>query len=134
MKFYNKRLDLTVSEFEYLLKFIDFEKITEEINRENLFIKEYNFKEEDKVVSKLLEKLNNPKDIEYSFNKVRAADKATESRTKAAKEKIQNAINILRMENKKITHYSIAQCSGVSFTTVKKYLDDETLKSLNEVE
>ena len=134
MKFYNKRLDLTESEFEYLLKFIDFEKIAEEINRENLFIKEYNFKEEDKVVSKLLEKLNNPKDIEYSFNKVRAADKATESRTKAAKEKIQNAINILTMENKKITHYSIAQTCGVSFTTVKKYLDDETLKSLNEVE
>ena len=120
MKFYNKRLDLTGSEFEYLLKFIDFEKITEEINREHLFIKEYNFKEEDKVVSKLLEKLNNPKDIEYSFNKVRAADKATESRTKAAKEKIQNAINILRMENKKITHHSIAQTCGVSFTTVKK--------------
>ena len=38
------------------------------------------------------------------------------------------------MENKKITHYSIAQTCGVSFTTVKKYLDDETLKSLNEVE
>ena len=29
MKFYNKRLDLTESEFEYLLKFIDFEKIAE---------------------------------------------------------------------------------------------------------
>ena len=33
-----------------------------------------------------------------------------------------------------IYYYSIAQVCGVSFTTVKKYLDADTLKSLNEVE
>ena len=53
---------------------------------------------------------------------------------KKAKEKIQTAIDILRMSKQKITHYSIAQTCGVSFTTVKKYLDDDTLKSLNEME
>jgi response regulator of citrate/malate metabolism len=121
MKFFNKRLDLSEREFEYLLKFIDFEKLTEEINMENHFFKENNLKDEDKVVSKLLEKLNNPKDIECSQKKVIASFRATEARTKVTKEKIQNAINILRMENKKITHYSLAQTCGVSFTTVKKY-------------
>ena len=124
MKFFNKRLDLNESEFDCLKKYIDFEKMEEAANK---------YKEEC-IESTLLEKLNNPKVIEYSQKRVVASFRATESRTKAAKEKIQNAINILRMENKKITHYSIAQTCGVSFTTVKKYLDDETLKSLNEVE
>jgi len=124
MKFFNKRLDLSESEFDCLKKYIDFENMEEVAN-------EY---KEKCIESTLLEKLNNPKVIEYSQKRVVASFRATESRTKAAKEKIQNAINILRMENKKITHYSIAQTSGVSFTTVKKYLDDDTLKSLNEIE
>ena len=124
MKFFNKRLDLNESEFDCLKRYIDFEKMEEVANK---------YKEEC-IESTLLEKLNNPKVIEYSQKRVVASFRATESRTKAAKEKIQNAINILRMENKKITHYSIAQTSGVSFTTVKKYLNDDTLKSLNEIE
>ena len=53
-----------------------------------------------------------------------ATAKATAKRTAEAKEKIQNAINLLRMENKKITHYSIAKIAGVSYVTVKKYLPD----------
>lgn len=124
MKFFNKRLDLNESEFDCLKKYIDFEKIEKIAN-------EY---KEKCIEFTLLEKLNNPKEIEHSQKKVVASFKATESRTKAAKEKVQNAINILRLENKKITHYSISQVAGVSFTTVKKYLDDDTLKSLNEIE
>ena len=76
---------------------------------------------------KLLKALDNAKIIEYSPNKANAAEKATEARTKKAKEKIQNAINLLRMENKKITYYSVAKTAGVSYSTVKKYI------SLDEV-
>ena len=68
------------------------------------------------------EKINNPKEISWSVNKSLSAKKATEARTAKAKEKIQNAINILRMENKKITHYSIAKVAEVSYLTVKKYI------------
>lgn len=114
MKFFNKRLDLNDSEFDCLRKYIDFGKMEEVANK---------YKEEC-IELKLLEKLNNPKVIEYSQKKVIASFRATESRTKKAKEKIQNAINILRLENKSITHYSIAQTSGVSFNTVKKYIMD----------
>lgn len=53
-----------------------------------------------------------------------ATDTATAKRTAQAKEKIQNAVNILRMENKKITHYAIARTAKVSYNTVKKYLPD----------
>lgn len=133
MKFFNKRLDLSENEFDCLKKYIDFEKMEEAIkNFDYEYYKQLNIQES--IEASLLKKLNNPKEIKYSLKKIVATREATESRTKAAKEKIQNAINILRMENKKITHYSIAQTSGVSFTTVKKYLDDDTLKSLNEIE
>ena len=71
----------------------------------------------------LLKTLNNAKIIKYSPNKALAAEKATEARTAKAKEKIQNAINILRMENKKITYYSVAKTAGVSYSTVKKYIN-----------
>jgi len=75
----------------------------------------------------LLKALDNAKIIKYSPNKALAAEQATAARTKKAKEKIQNAINILRMEDKKITYYSIAKTAGVSYSTVKKYI------SLNEI-
>jgi len=63
--------------------------------------------------------VNNPKKIKRSIKKMIPTYKATGARTAKVKEKIQNAINILRMENKKITHYSIVKTAGVSYTTVK---------------
>ena len=132
MKFFNKRLDLSDSEFECLKNYIDFEKIETAIkNFDYEYYKQLNIQEP--LEARLLKKINNPKEIQYSLKKVVATREATEARTKKAKEKIQNAINILRIENKSITHYSIAQCSGVSFNTVKKYLNDDTIISLNEI-
>jgi predicted transcriptional regulator len=32
------------------------------------------------------------------------------------------------MENKKLTHYSIAKTAGVSYTTVKKYISLDEMK------
>ncbi|KIM06569.1 MAG: hypothetical protein KU29_08530 [Sulfurovum sp. FS06-10] len=46
---------------------------------------------------------------------------ATKSREHTAKAKIINAINILRLEDKKITAYAIAKESGCSYNTVKKH-------------
>jgi response regulator of citrate/malate metabolism len=118
-----KRLDLSKLEYECLIKSIDFEKL-------EAFDKTYKEIEGFNTVSKV----NNPKDIKFSAAKNTASEKATKARSNKAKEKIQTAIDILRMSKQKITHYSIAQTCGVSFTTVKKYLDDDTLKSLNEME
>ena len=130
MKFFNKRLDLSESEFDCLKKYIDFEKMEEAAkNFDYEYYKKLNIQES--IEASLLKKLNNPKEIKYSLKKIVATREATESRTKAAKEKIQNAINILRMENKKITHYSISQVAEVSFVTVKKYISDDVLKKLN---
>lgn len=47
---------------------------------------------------------------------------ATKSRQDTAKAKIINAMNMLRLEDKNITAYSIAKESGCSYNTVKKYM------------
>ena len=60
------------------------------------------------------------KDISKKQNSIQLA---TKSREDAAQNKILNAINLLRIENKSITTYSIAKVSGCSFNTVKKYND-----------
>ncbi len=76
------------------------------------------------TVKRILNILESLEERKTSVRIIQATNKATESRTAKAKEKIQNAINLLRMENKKITHYSIAKTAGVSYVTVKKYLPD----------
>jgi uncharacterized membrane protein len=55
-----------------------------------------------------------------SFN-INVMKRATNARTQKAKEKIENAINILRMENRPITIYSVSKESGVSYNTASKY-------------
>lgn len=58
-----------------------------------------------------------------SERKTKSALNATEHRSKLARDKITNAVNILRMENKKINMNSVAKLSGCSINTVKKYKD-----------
>jgi len=102
------RIDLDYDRFEILQKYIN---------------KLDNVDERDLILfNEIKEMINNPKKIKRSVNKMIACDKATEARTKKAKEKIQNAINLLRMQDKKITYYAIAKESEVAYLTVKKYV------------
>jgi len=105
---YTYRIDLQVEYLELLQKYIN--QIDNVDERDTIMLNE------------IKEMINNPKKIKRSVNKMIACDKATEARTKKAKEKIQNAVNILRMQGKKITYYSISKESGVAYQTVKKYL------------
>ncbi len=57
-----------------------------------------------------------------SPKKTDAAKRATAVRQKRTKEKIQNAINLLKLEGKEITAYSVAKTAGISYNTAKKYL------------
>ena len=68
---------------------------------------------------KTLEKYG--KQVGASEAQKKAVATATKAREKKAKEKIQNAINLLRLENKNISEYAIAKTSGCSINTVKKY-------------
>lgn len=72
----------------------------------------------------LVNKLYEAEEYIPSATKQLATQKATKVRSDKAKVKIQNAINLLHLGNKPITHYSIANTSGVSYNTVKKHIPD----------
>ena len=105
------RIDLNAKELDELVKAIE------------SFNKEKNLEVASLIVKQISHHLNNGKEVKYSHKKQKAASNATKLRVKKAKEKIENAINILRMENKKITEYAVAKVSGCSINTVKKYRD-----------
>ena len=129
MKLFYKRLDLTKLEYDYLIKCVDFEKL-EEIEKR---IEKDNENFETVKSFNIIDKLNNPKEIEYSSSKSVAALRATEARSEKVKYKMNIAIEILQTQKKQITHYAIAKISNVSFNTVKRHFSDEYLKLLNEV-
>lgn len=92
------------------------------------YINQAEVSEEDLILFNQMKAfVNTPREIKRSVKKRMAIDKATEARTKQAKAKIQNAMNLLQIEGKKLTLYSIAKTAQVSYSTVKKYI------TLNEV-
>jgi Fic family protein len=118
------RLDLTEDELIVLRAIWS---NTKTLNQHNT-----HYENKDSYIT-LNEIIQKPKIIVHSDKKIKASASATEARIKKAKEKVDNAINILRMENKKITRYSISKMSGVSYNTIKKYLSDNDITSLNEL-
>lgn len=91
------------------------------------------FEKNQNLNSTVRAKIQNAKVIKNTEKKVNATKKATATRTARAKEKIQNAINILRLENKPITYYSIRKESGVSHQTIVKYINRNELEKLNTI-
>ncbi len=75
----------------------------------------------------LLEKLNNPLKIYKTKSKLKAVQLASKKRSEIAKEKVLNAINLLRLENSPISYANIQKVSGVGFNTVKKYVPENIL-------
>ena len=113
------------SKFEFNL-FLEFVKI-DEIKKAYEVTKD----EEFNVYLKFLKMLEKPKIIKYSSKKSKAAATATEARIEKVKEKINNAINILKLEGKKLNFHNIAKTAGVAYLTVRKYLTKEDLEKLN---
>jgi len=66
-----------------------------------------------------------------SPKKTESARRATAIRQERVKRKIQDAINILRLEGKDITAYHIAKTAGISFNTARKYLEQMNNNALN---
>eukprot|EP01029_Cantina_marsupialis_P019268 TRINITY_DN44772_c2_g2_i2.p1 TRINITY_DN44772_c2_g2~~TRINITY_DN44772_c2_g2_i2.p1 ORF type:complete len:104 (+),score=15.16 TRINITY_DN44772_c2_g2_i2:150-461(+) len=53
--------------------------------------------------------------------KIKATVKANNVKRKKSETAVINAINILRLENKAITIYSVAKTAEISYNTAKKY-------------
>jgi len=107
----NKKMRIDLEEWEY--------EMLQEL------IKEANERKSN-IYKNLIEKIEKPKIIRSSENKRSAAEKATETRSKIAKEKIKKAVEELELELKrgfikKISYFAIAKKSGVHINTVKKY-------------
>jgi Fic family protein len=57
-----------------------------------------------------------------SEKKQNAAKEALKVKVTKTKEKIQNAVNLLRLQGKPINPYQVAKLSGVAYNTARKYL------------
>jgi len=57
-----------------------------------------------------------------SEKKKDSAKNALKVKMKKTNEKIQNAINLLRLQGKPINAYQVAKLSGVAYNTARKYL------------
>jgi Fic family protein len=57
-----------------------------------------------------------------SQKKKEAGKNALKVKVHQTKEKIQNAINLLRLQGKPINAYQVSKLSGVAYNTAKKYL------------
>ena len=57
-----------------------------------------------------------------SEKKQNSAKEALKAKVTKTKEKIQNAINLLRLQGKPINPYQVAKLSGVAYNTARKYL------------
>lgn len=55
--------------------------------------------------------------------KIKATTKANLVKRKKSRLAVENAVNILRFEHKKITVYSVAKTAQISYNTAKKYED-----------
>ena len=75
----------------------------------------------DEKYEELIIKLETQLKKEPSLKLTNAPKKATQTRVNQAKEKIINAVNMMRLEQKKINLNSVAKEAKVSYNTVKKY-------------
>ena len=51
-------------------------------------------------------------------------EKARKAKTTKTKKKIQNAINLLRLQDKPINAYQVSKLSGIAYNTARKYLKE----------
>lgn len=81
------------------------------------------YKKDSDIYISLQKQINDNKNRDIS-KKQKSTQKATQTRKEAAINKIENAVNLMRLENKKINVNSVSNESKVAYNTVKKYLPE----------
>jgi len=107
-------VDITKKTINYLHDM----KLSEPLIFDAKFSTEY--KELVNAVNKLITKGEVVINDEES-NKRKNAKKATTAKINKTKEKIQNAINLLRLQGEEVNPYRIAKLANVSYNTARKY-------------
>ena len=85
------------------------------------------FKELEKLrknskLRKAVETLIEAGEIIENNSKVDNANKATKAKQNQAKEKVKNAINLLRLQGEKVNPYRVAKIANISYNTARKYI------------
>jgi len=73
------------------------------------------------ILERLYQEIHKVYSTPISKSKRNATIKANDIRVKKARRKIETAINLLRLENRDITIYSVSKEAKVSYNTAKKY-------------
>jgi len=73
------------------------------------------------LVNVIIDKIILDKNKKVSSKKIKAVAKATNTRVNRAKRKIENALNLMRLENRPISVYLVSKEAGVSYNTANKY-------------
>ena len=60
--------------------------------------------------------------IPPSPKKIESAKRASKIKAERTKEKVINAVNLLRLQGEEITPYKVAKTAQISYNTAKKYL------------
>ena len=84
------------------------------------------FKELEKLrknskLRKAVETLIEAGEIIENNSKVDNANKAAKAKENQAKEKVKNAINLLRLQGEEVNPYRVAKIAGISYNTARKY-------------
>ena len=84
------------------------------------------FKELEKLrknskLRKAVETLIEAGEIIENNSKVDNANKAAKAKQEQAKEKVKNAINLLRLQGEEVNAYRVAKIAGISYNTARKY-------------
>ena len=67
-----------------------------------------------------------------SKKKIESAKRASQIKAKKAKEKVINAVNLLRLQGEQITPYKVAKIAKISYNTAKKYLNQKNISKLSD--
>lgn len=103
------RLEMSFDEYDFLLKTLqNIDKTTLEENEKNIY-------------GLLKESFQNVKQFDRT-TKRKATSGANNAKIKRSKQSVQNAINILHFEGRKVTPYNVAQVANISYNTANKYL------------
>jgi Fic family protein len=67
-------------------------------------------------------------EIVENESKVNNANKAAQAKQQTAQAKVENAVNLLRLQGEEINPYRVSKIAGISYNTARKYTKLYTTK------
>ena len=88
----------------------------------NKLLEKINQLGENEPVKQALENLLKNAEVIENKRNLENTKKATETKKLKAREKVQNAVNLLRLQGEEVNPYRVAKIANISYNTARKYL------------